>query len=200
MSGLDQDILENMEITILTKDNQQLTWDREAAKQSQLMSVLMANERDENTFHLNVNYEILEYIKEYTAHHKNNPAKRISPLIKSSLRGFVSEWDYCFITGVCHLAYEGKGKVSKENRDNAERLLELVRIANYMDIEPLVELCAAYLASIIKCYEKDDPQFLKTAFGEKQPYTEEQHRIVREKVRWNDPDYDPTEYNAKFLK
>ena len=71
--------------------------------------------------------KIIEYLEHYE---KESPKEIPKPLPHSDLKPIISEWDYGFI-----------------NPMNLEEVIDLVNAANYLNIESLVNLACARLAS-----------------------------------------------------
>merc|ERR1712203_227947 len=81
----------------------------------------------------NVRGSILKKVIKYMQYHHTNPAKEIEkPLKSANMREVVSEWDANFV------------------EVDQETLFELILAANYMDINPLLDLTCAKVASMIK--------------------------------------------------
>ena len=84
--------------------------------------------------------KIIEYLK----HYENvDPPKIERPLKSLDFKQCVNEWDYNYI-----------------NLPQQE-VFEIINIANYLDIEPLLELASAKIASIIKTLDNDE---IRTSF------------------------------------
>ena len=62
-----------------------------------------------------------------------SPFEDINKPVKSSMRDIVDEWYVNFL-----------------EMDNQEQLFKIIMAANYMDIEPLLDLTCASVATIIK--------------------------------------------------
>ena len=80
-----------------------------------------------------ISYPILVKIKEYLEHYEDKEPNQIAqPLPKKDFKDCVDDWDYNFI-----------------NLDN-ETIFEIMLAANFMDIQPLLDLTSAKIASEIK--------------------------------------------------
>ena len=80
-----------------------------------------------------VNYDTLLKIKDYLEHYEDSEPKEISqPLPKKDFIDCVDNWDYDYIN------------------INEEKIFEIMLAANFMDIQPLLDLTCAKIASEIK--------------------------------------------------
>ena len=81
----------------------------------------------------NINYNTLLKIKEYLEHYENSePKKIVMPLPNNNFKECVDDWDYNFI--------------DLKNED----IFEIMNAANFMAIQPLLDLSCAKIASLIK--------------------------------------------------
>jgi S-phase kinase-associated protein 1 len=113
----------------------------------------------------NVKSAILTKVIEYCNHHKDNPSEEITkPLRSANLAECnVSEWDIEFV-----------------NMEK-EILFELILAANYMDIKPLLELCCAKVASMLRGKTVEQ---IRQEFNIVNDFTPEEEARVREENRW----------------
>lgn len=88
-----------------------------------------------------------------------------SPLRSKEMKDCVQEWYANFVTNMNH-----------------ETLFETILAANFMDIQPLVELTCAAVAAQIK--DKRTPQEIAEHFGVKRPYVEPDERRIKEVYPW----------------
>ena len=80
-----------------------------------------------------IKYSIIIKIKEYLEHYADNTPKKIGmPLPNKDFKDCIDEWDYDFIN--C----------------DTETILELMVAANFLDINSLLDLTSAKIASLIK--------------------------------------------------
>ena len=78
----------------------------------------------------------MEKIIEYLNHHKGEvPSEIEKPIKHNTMREITNEWDADFID-----------EISKNRR----LLFELISFSNYLDINPLLHLCCAKIALIMK--------------------------------------------------
>ena len=81
----------------------------------------------------NIRHSIIIKIKEYLEHYTHNIPKKIEmPLPNKDFKDCIDEWDYDFIN--C----------------DTETILELMVAANFLDINSLLYLTSAKIASLIK--------------------------------------------------
>ena len=124
-----------MSVILETNDGNTYTIKREYAMHSNLIKSYIEDNDDENIkFYLkNVNTENLEHIIEFIKYFSVEPMTDIpKPLISTNMSEYVQEWYSNF--------------VDKEQ----DKLMELILAANYMDIKPLLNLCCAKVATMIK--------------------------------------------------
>src|SRR5690606_22235405 len=101
--------------------------------------------------------KVIEYV-EY--HHKVQPKELEKPLPTADLASLVDDWDANFI-----------------NVDQ-DMMFQVLLIANYLDIQPLLHLMCAKVASLMK---GKTPEEIRTTFNITDTYTpEEEERVRRE--------------------
>jgi S-phase kinase-associated protein 1 len=64
-----------------------------------------------------------------------------------------------------------------------ETLFELTLAANYMDVKPLLDLCCATTASLIK---GKTPEEIRRQFNIVNDFSPEQEALVREENKWKE--------------
>ena len=101
--------------------------------------------------------EFCEHMKEHT------PPVIEKPLSSSDLSQIVDQWHADFVNV------------------EQELLFEIVMAANYLDIKPLLELCCAKVASLIK--GKSVPE-IRRFFSIENDFTPEEEAQVMEENRW----------------
>ena len=113
----------------------------------------------------NVKSAILSKVIDYCNYHKDHPAEEITkPLRSGNLAECnVSEWDMEFVN------------IEKEI------LFELILAANYMDIKPLLELCCAKVASMIRGKTVEQ---IRQEFNIVNDFTPEEEARIREENKW----------------
>ena len=122
-------------------------------------------EQDEELPLPNVKTQILRKVVEYCEYHKEKAPEAITkPLRSANLAECnVSEWDIAFVS------------IDKEV------LFELILAANYMDIRPLLDLCCAKVASMIRGKSVEQ---IRAEFNIVNDFTPEEEARIREENKW----------------
>ena len=125
---------EILSIILKSSDNQQFNIDVKSAKRSGYISDLMGKHKGENEFIIpEVEAKILTKIIEYLIHYKEKEPKKIKrPLKDSKIEKFLDKWDYNFITSFA-----------------LADCVDLLNAATFMEIESLLRLMCARIASIM---------------------------------------------------
>ncbi|KNB43293.1 sulfur metabolism negative regulator [Blastocystis sp. subtype 4] len=106
----------------------------------------------------NVKETSLNRVVEFCTYHLDKPFTEIDrPLKSSNMRDVVSEWDANFVN------------------ITTEELLDLIVVANFLIIQPLLDLTCAKVASIIK---GKSPEEIRAAFGIVNDFTSEEEAKV----------------------
>jgi S-phase kinase-associated protein 1 len=114
---------------------------------------------------LEVEDKILVKIIEYLNHFNGVAPPEIEKPLKSQvLKEVTDEWSASFIDGM-----------------TLEILVDLTVAANYMEIQCLLDLCCAKIASM--CKDKSEEEIFKT-FGITETFTEEEKAKIREENKW----------------
>ena len=125
---------ENSEIQISSSDGNIYKISKKAAMRSKLLKGMIEDFPDEISFPLkSIKGNILEKIKEYLIHYKDEEPEKIEiPLKSNNFSECVNNWDFNFLG------------------NDVDIIFDLLEAANYMDIKPLHELVSAYLGSNIR--------------------------------------------------
>ncbi len=100
----------------------------------------------------------------YLKYHYDNPPKEIEKPLKSPLMSeVVEQWDADFVDV------------------EQEQLFDLIVAANFMDIEPLLDLACAKVASMMK---GKTPEQIRKALNIQNDLTPEEEEAVRAENRW----------------
>jgi S-phase kinase-associated protein 1 len=127
--------IESKKHIIVSSDNTEYDIDSDLLIQSETLKKIINLDRDAEKIPLRVSGEILVMIIEYMTYHKGNVAKKIIKPIKSSnMAEIVDAFDATFI--------------NKAN-DRLTILNNLTMAAEYLEINPLLDLCLAKIASNI---------------------------------------------------
>jgi S-phase kinase-associated protein 1 len=161
--GLDDD--QQIILKLISAEQTPFEIDHKIAMQSELIKTMWEGDKDEHDIPLpNVKATILKKVNEYMEHHFNNEAREIEkPLKSANMREVVSEWDAEFV------------------EVDQETLFELILAANYMDIQPLLDLTCAKVASMIK---GKTPEEIRKTFNIVNDFTPEEEEAVRAENKW----------------
>lgn len=114
---------------------------------------------------LEVEDKILVKILEYLEHFNGTTPSEIEKPLKSQvLKEVTDEWSANFIEAT-----------------TLELLVDLTVAANYMEIQCLLDLCCAKIASM--CKDKSEEEIFKT-FGITETFSEEEKAKIREENKW----------------
>ena len=121
-------------IKLKSSDGKEIEISKKAASRSGLLKGIIEDFPDNTEFPVNqVNGTILEKVKEYLVHYKDEePPKMEVPLKSTDFKQCVSEWDYNYLG------------------EDIDLIFNLINASNYMDIKPLLEISSAKLGSKIK--------------------------------------------------
>ena len=130
---------ERQAINIICKGGNRLSLKLEAAKISNFIFNYLNDYPNEDLYLKNLKYPTLKMIKKYLEHYIHKTPKKIEmPLPNKDFKDCIDEWDYDFI-----------------NFD-IEIILELMVAANFLDINSLLDLTSAKIASLIKGKNPDE--------------------------------------------
>ncbi len=135
--SLDED--ENKAITFVSKDSVRFSfYPKKWAKISKLICVAIESDAKETEIPLNIHSTQLQEIIAYMLHHQGNPRPPPEKPLSSSIMKEVcaDQWDAELMDAV--------------NDRGRKDLYALFLAANYLDIKPLLQLCAAKIASLIR--------------------------------------------------
>ena len=139
-----------------------------AAMMSELIKSMLQDDDDDNEIPeiplQEVSKEILEKVIEFTVKHMDDPMKEIpKPIPTNDMKELVGEWDANFIDL------------------EQETLFKVILAANFLDIQPLLDLGIAKVASMIKGKEVDQ---VKKIFNINEDITPEEEKKVRDENPW----------------
>ena len=130
---------EKESITLISSDLNSVEIKTKAAMRSNLIKNLIEDYPQGNYPMNEVNYETLMKVKDYLDHYENSEPKEISqPLPKKDFIDCVDNWDYDYIN------------------INKEKIFEIMLAANFMDIQPLLDLTCAKIASEMRGKNEED--------------------------------------------
>ena len=125
---------ENEEIQISSLEGNIYNISKKAAMRSGILKGMIEDFPDESLFPMkSIKGNILEKIKDYLMHYKDEEPQKIEiPLKSNNFNECVNNWDFNFLG------------------NDIDIIFDLLEAANYMDIKPLHELVSAFLGSNIR--------------------------------------------------
>ena len=122
------------EIQISSSDGKIISISKKAANRSGILKGMMEDFPDELSFPMKtIKGNILEKIKNYLMHYKDEEPKEIEiPLKSNNFSECVNNWDFNFLGS------------------DIDTIFDLLEAANYLDIKPLHELVSAFLGANIR--------------------------------------------------
>jgi len=133
--GLDCEIDLDKIITLVSNDGQKFELTLRIARMSEFIKIATDGDIDTTEINVDVTGDVLSSIIEYLTYHEViEPSDIKKPLETNNLNDVVKDvWDVKWIS-----------------QFNPKELVYFIKCVNYMDIEPLLELGCAKIASIIK--------------------------------------------------
>ena len=124
-----------MEITLISSDNQKIQIDSKIVEKSDFLKDKIENSNKNIEINLpEINYNTLQKIVQYLIHYKEKEPQQIpKPLSSNNLSNVIDEWDINFI----------------KNMD-MNSIYDLINASNYLEIPSLLDLCCAYIITLIK--------------------------------------------------
>lgn len=156
----------NDEVKLLSKDGKEFKINRKSAELSVLLkNTLQDMSSDEAIPLMEVDDKSLERVIEYLNKFKGEAPPEIEKPLKSTvLKEVTDEWSAAFVEGL-----------------ELELLVDLTVAANFMEIQPLLDLTCARLASM--CKDKSEEEIFKS-FGVTDTFSEEEKQKIREENKW----------------
>mmetsp|Transcript_34997 Transcript_34997/g.68730 ORF Transcript_34997/g.68730 Transcript_34997/m.68730 type:complete len:181 (-) Transcript_34997:256-798(-) len=161
-------------ISLLSEDGQKFSLPRGAGCISKLVEAIVEGGDGEAEIPLpSVKGHVLQKIVSYLCHHENNPPSEIQkPLKSTNMRDIASPFDADFV------------------EVDQELLFDLVLAANFMDIQGLLDLTSAKIASMIKGRSVEQ---IRTTFNIENDFSPEEEEAVRLENRWAFVDSTPVQ-------
>ena len=158
-------------IKIITKNGKEIEIPKKAAELSELIkSSIKASEKDAPLTLGELDDVNGEKIKEYLTHFNGVAPNEIEkPLTSNEMKKITDEWSANFI-----------------DKMSIEEIVNLSVAANYMQIDCLLDLCCAKIASL--CKDKSEEEIYK-AFNITEPMTEEEKKKIRECNKWMEENF-----------
>eukprot|EP01066_Platyproteum_vivax_P020529 Platyproteum_vivax@DN8448_c0_g1_i1.p1 len=156
------------QIHLVSRDDKKFTVDAEVAALSAILrNMIEESSADEEIPLPNVRGEMLEKVLSYCEYHRDKPAKELPrPLLPPVLGDHVDEFDVAFVDVDVQVLYE------------------YVIVANYLDIKPLLDLCCAKMATMMKGKSIEE---VRQLFNIVNDFTPEEENKIRMENRWCDP-------------
>ena len=152
---------------VLTCEGERLEVDIEVVEKSTILKNMIEDTGKEGEIPIpNIRIDILKKVLEYCEHYKSSQAKEIpKPLThKDLLEAGVDAWDVDFI-----------------DVENMDDLIDLIVASNFLDIEGLLNLGCAKVASLIKGKSVEE---IRDLFGIENDFTPEEEAQIREENKW----------------
>lgn len=160
IAGLDTDVTEEV-ITLVSKEGQEFTVGRSAAKISKLIENSLLDKQAQSITLEHIEGPVLAKIAEYIRHHETNIPRPIpKPLQSADMRELVGEWDAEF----CETPQD--------------MMFKLLLAANYLAIAPLLEMMCAKVATLMK---DKTPQEICSTFNIRPDATPEEEEEIKTK-------------------
>jgi S-phase kinase-associated protein 1 len=156
---------DNTTLRLVSQEGERFEINKRIAVQSELVQTMAEGDREENDIPLpNVKSSVLRKVIEYLRYHVDNPARDIEkPLKSANMHEIVSAWDADFVDV------------------DQEVLFELILAANYMNINPLLDLCCAKVASMIK---GKTPENIRKTFNIVNDFTPDEEATIIAENKW----------------
>lgn len=152
---------------VLVCDGEKLSVDLDVVNKSTILKNMIEDTGKDGDIPIpNIQLPILKKIIEFCEHYKSSNPKEIrKPLVSSKLtENNVDEWDAAFI-----------------EMDKVDDIIDLVIAANFLDIESLVALGCAKIATFIKGKSVEE---IRDVFGIQNDFTPQEEQQLREENKW----------------
>ena len=152
-------------ITLVSSDNEKFEISTKASKRAVLINKMIEDYQDKSEFPVNnVNKKNLQKIVQYLEQYENkDPTNPKAPLPSKNFKDCVDDWDFKFLP------------------TELEDVFELFQGANFMDIQPLMELTAAKIADVIRNLSADD---IRKTFNIQNDFTKEEEEQMIKGDKW----------------
>ena len=155
--------MESTNLVLLSSDNQKIEIDTESAQKSNLLKGLISDyNSNQDPIQLpDIKYDILKKVVDYLTYYKGKtPLHDALPISSGNLNEVIDDWDVKFINSI-----------------DLDSVFDLINAANYMDIQPLIDLSCAKIASLMK---GKSAQEIRTMFNIECDLTEEELKEYEE--------------------
>jgi len=155
-------------LQLITKEGTKLNLSKKAAELSILLKSTIQDFDDEHELKVPLNdidektaNKVIEYLDHWSG---SLPAEIEKPLKSNDMKEVTDEWSANFVDSL-----------------EMEDLVDLTVAANFMEIQHLLDLTCAKIASM--CKDKTEEEIFKT-FGVTETFTEEEKAKIREENKW----------------
>jgi S-phase kinase-associated protein 1 len=156
----------NDKVKLHPKGGKEILVSRKAGEMSILIKNNLADFSIDQAIPLDeVNEETCELIVQYLSHYDGKAPEEIEKPLKSN--------DMKQLTDAWAADYVDKLELNK--------LIDLTTAANFMEIQSLLDICTAKIATLVK--DKTEEEIFKT-FGVEDNFTEEERMKVKEENKW----------------
>ena len=152
---------------VLTCEGEKINVDVDVAEKSTILKNMIEDTGKDGEIPIpNIRVSILRKVIVYCTHYRGQQSPGIpKPLPHKNLKeAGVPEWDCDYI-----------------NLDNMDDLIDLVVASNFLDIEGLLNLGCAKIASLIKGKNVEE---IRDMFGIENDFTPEEEAQIREENKW----------------
>ncbi len=170
VKGLDNDLDSDVEYILVFSDQDENGKSRDVkikkkyALLSGFIKTTFESDKDETQMPINIKSTDFPKIEEFLIHYEAEGMNEIEqPLKSADMEQNVEKWYADYI-----------------NVDQDE-LFTLTTNSNYLDIKPLLNLCAAKVASMIKGKTTEE---IRTLFNIENDFTPEEEAVVKEENKW----------------
>ena len=155
-------------VHLVSQEGEQFDVPLDVATMSELIKTMYDSEQPEDEVQemplSNVKTSILSKVIEFLTHYKGEPMTEIEkPLKSSNMNEVVQEWYVEFVNV------------------EQETLFELILAANFMDIQPILDLTCATVASMVKGKTSDE---IRQHFNIVNDFTPAEEEQVLEENKW----------------
>ena len=163
-------------ILLESNDNQYFAVSKMACiKNSELLKSLLDDIDGDEVHRIpmpNVNGQTLQYVIEYMEHYAEAEPKELPKPLNAPIKEIIDKWDQNYVFTIL---------IENDDEKQHEKLIDTVMAANFMNIEPLRELCCAVIAHMIK---GKTPEEIRDIFNIENDFSPEEEKKIREENRW----------------
>lgn len=155
-------------VTLVSMDGDSFVVDAAAIVVSKLLDAMVDGPSAAKEIPLpNMRSSVVAKVVEFCQHNRTEPMKKIPQPIPhgNAVGDYVQEWYSAFVGGL-----------------GDELLFETLLAANYLDLPPLLEICAATIG--LRMMNKT-PDEVRREFNIKEPFSPEVERTLREENKWS---------------